>query len=379
MRGEKMSKTEDEKYMFLALEEAKKGIGRTSPNPCVGAVLVRDREVVGRGYHKKAGTPHAEVHALADAGNKSQGATIYVTLEPCSHYGRTPPCCEAVAAAGVTRVVIGMLDPNPLVNGRGVKFLKDKGIEVISKVLEKECIDINRPFIKKITTGLPWMVMKAGVSLEGRINYQKGKTGWITGPEAKTKVHQLRNQIDAIMVGSGTVKIDNPSLTTRLDKSDVRNPVRVILDTNLKTDINSKVYLSCNEDRVYVFCAQNVSVDVERKFLNAGVKVFRVSCNEEGKLSLQEIMKILGEHDVNSVLVEGGSGVHGQMIKENLYDYVYLFYAPVFAGTGGVPLTTGHSVNSREDRVTVSNPIYTQIGNDLLVEGSIRDCYEFKS
>ena len=369
MHGEKMSRIEDEKYMKIALEEAKKGLGRTSPNPCVGAVIVKKGTIVGRGYHKKAGTPHAEIHALANAGSKAMGSTMYVTLEPCSHYGRTAPCCEAVVKAGVKRVVIGMLDPNPLVNGRGGKFLEEKGLEVISNILEEDCIDINRPFVKAITQGVPWVIMKAGVSLEGRLNYQKGRPGWITGPESNKKVHEIRNVVDAIMVGSGTVQIDNPSLTTRLIDSNTQDPIRVILDTTLKTDLKSKVYLVEKEAQVLVFCSKEAKTAREKQFLNAGVKVFRVCCKEDGKLSLQEVLKVLGEQNINSVMVEGGSAIHGQMIKEKLYDYVYLFYAPAFAGSDGVSLTTGHSVEDRENRVNLENPRYTQLGRDVLIEG----------
>ena len=362
-------KAEHEKYMRLALLEARKGLGRTSPNPCVGAVIVKSGEIVGVGYHKKAGTPHAEIHALADAGDRAEGATIYVTLEPCSHYGKTPSCCEAVAEAGIVRVVIGMLDPNPLVNGRGVAFLKDKGIEVVATVCEDECIAINRPFVKMITTGLPWMIMNAGVSLDGRLNYQKGSPGWITGKESKEKVHKLRDQVDAIMVGSSTVKIDNPSLTTRLGNGEGKNPIRVILDSKLSTSIDAEVYQSAHEVKTIVFCAENVDQVKEKIFLEHGVEIVKVSLDLEGKIDLLTAMKRLVEFGINSVLVEGGSTVHGEMLKQQLYDYAYLFYAPVFAGCAGVSLTSGHEVENRDKRVVLNSPRYTQLGDDIMIEG----------
>lgn len=206
----------DLRFMRLALREARKGLGRTSPNPCVGAVVVKNNSVISRGYHKKAGTPHAEIHALRKAGEQARGATIYVTLEPCNHTGRTPPCSQAVAAAGIKRVVVGMEDPNPLVSGSGKAFLQEQGIEVVSGVLEKQCRELNLPFIKHISSGMPFVVMKAGISLDGKISYQQGRPGWMTGESSARKVHGLRNSLDAILVGRGTIAIDNPSLTTRL-------------------------------------------------------------------------------------------------------------------------------------------------------------------
>ena len=202
-------------FMRLALDEAKKGLGRTAPNPCVGAVIVKGDKVISRGYHKKAGAPHAEINALRKAGNKIKGATIYVTLEPCNHTGRTPPCSQAVAAAGIKRVVVGMKDPNPLVNGSGNTYLREHGLEVQSGVLEKECIEIDRPFIKHISTGMPFVVMKTGMSLDGKLTYQAGEPGQMTGEKSHRQLHSLRNTVDAILVGSGTVTADNPSLTTR--------------------------------------------------------------------------------------------------------------------------------------------------------------------
>ncbi len=365
----RLLKVEHEKYMEIALEEAKKGLGRTSPNPCVGAVIVKDNKIVGRGYHKKAGTPHAEIHALADAGHQVSGATLYVTLEPCSHYGKTPPCCEAVARAGISRVVIGMLDPNPLVNGRGVNFLEEKGIEVIAGICEDGCRAINRPFIKVITEGLPWMIMKAGVSLDGRLNYQKGNPGWITGRQSKERVHQLRDQVDGVMVGSSTVKIDNPSLTTRFAGKDGKNSLRIILDTHLTTDIQAEVFQTASKVKTVVFCADSIDVKKEQEFTALGVNLVKTPLAVNGRLDIKTVMAKLVECGVNSVLVEGGSVLHGEMLKQQLYDYACLFYAPVFAGDGGVSLATGYEVDKREDRIALRNPVYTQLGEDIMVEG----------
>lgn len=253
----------DLRFMRLALREAKKGLGRTSPNPCVGAVVVRDDIVISRGYHKKAGTPHAEIHALRKAGELARGATIYVTLEPCSHTGRTPPCCQAVAAAGIKRVVVGMEDPNPLVRGRGNTYLHEQGLEVVSGVLEQECQEINLPFIKHITSGIPFVMMKAGMSLDGKISYQQGQPGWMTGKESSKKVHGLRNHLDAILVGRGTLVVDDPSLTTRLPGKRGRDPVRVILDSRLQLSLTSKILHLDSPASTLIFCSH--SADEEKK------------------------------------------------------------------------------------------------------------------
>ncbi|PIE60402.1 MAG: riboflavin biosynthesis protein RibD [Desulfobulbus propionicus] len=245
--------SKDEQYMQLAIEQAKKGRGRTSPNPAVGAVIVKDGVVIGKGYHKKAGTPHAEIHAIADAKESVEGATIYVTLEPCSHTGRTPPCTEAIIRNAFGRVVVGMEDPNPLVSGRGLEQLRAQGIHVRSRVLEHECRALNFPFLKHITTGLPWVIMKAGVSLDGRLAYERGKGGKVTGREVQQVVHGLRDQVDAILIGVETALIDDPSLTTRLENDDGQDPLRIVLDSHeggarihgafLQADLVDQVYL----------------------------------------------------------------------------------------------------------------------------------------
>ncbi|MEN8189225.1 MAG: bifunctional diaminohydroxyphosphoribosylaminopyrimidine deaminase/5-amino-6-(5-phosphoribosylamino)uracil reductase RibD, partial [Thermodesulfobacteriota bacterium] len=204
----------DAHFMRLALKEARKGQWKTSPNPCVGALVIKNGEIIGKGYHKKAGTPHAEIHALNDAGEHAAGSTVYVTLEPCNHAGRTPPCSHALVKSRVKRVVVGMGDPNPLVDGSGNSYLRAHGVDVTEGVLEEQCRAINLPFIKYITTRTPWVMMKAGVSLDGRISYQKGIGGRLTGPESSRYVHRLRHRMDAILVGIGTVEADNPSLTS---------------------------------------------------------------------------------------------------------------------------------------------------------------------
>ena len=238
-------------FMRLALREARKGIGRTSPNPCVGAVIVKEDEIIARGYHKKAGGPHAEIEALTKAGDRAAGATMYVTLEPCNHIGKTPPCSRAVAVSGIKNVCIGMLDPNPLVNGSGAEFLRSAGIEVRHGLLEDQCRKLNQSFLTYVSKGRPWVVLKAGLTLDGRITFRKNKGDAITGPESRRRVHRLRDRCDAILVGSNTVAIDDPSLTTRIDRRRGKNPIRIILDTTLKISLEARVILKTSES---MFC-----------------------------------------------------------------------------------------------------------------------------
>lgn len=362
----------DIRFMRLALREARKGLGRTSPNPCVGAVVVQDNRVVSRGYHHKAGTPHAEVHALRKAGEEAKGATIYVTLEPCSHTGRTPPCCRTVAAAGIKRVVVGMQDPNPLVRGRGNSYLRKKGIEVVSGVLEQECRELNLPFIKHITSGMPFVVMKAGMSLDGKISYQEGQPGWITGESSSKKVHGLRNRLDAILVGRGTVEIDNPSLTTRLPGKRGRDPVRVVLDSRLQISLASKILHLDSPAPTILFCSHSAAEEKKRALGEMeNVLVRCVDCDEDGRLDLVSVLATLGRMEICSLLVEGGAAVHGNFLRKGLVDRVMLFMAPLFAGSRGTPLVSDFPIADRLAAKSLTNVHYRRCGNDILIQGDL--------
>jgi len=358
----------DRFFMEMALEEAKKGLGRTSPNPCVGAVVVRNGEVVGRGYHKKAGTPHAEVHALADAGDQAQGATIYVTLEPCNHTGRTPPCSHAVVKAGIARVVIGLSDPNPLACG-GCRYLQDHGVEVIVGVCEKQCRSLNEPFLKWTTTGLPWVVMKAGMSLDGKITYQHGQGGAITGPESRQFVHGLRNRFDAILIGVETARIDDPSLTTRLTGQQGRDPLRVILDSHLRLAPEAKLLTQQSSAETWVFCTPSASEENEAALQRAGALVFRVGETGTHQLDLVEVLQILAQRNVLSLLVEGGAAIHGSFLRHDLYDEGYLFLAPFFIGEAGTALLSGYTTPDAVSASTMQDIEVGRLGDDLYVHG----------
>lgn len=359
-------------FMRMALIEARKGMGRTAPNPCVGAVVVKDGNVIGRGYHQKAGTPHAEVHALRHAGMEADGATLYVTLEPCCHEGKTPPCCHAVVGSGIKRVVIGMLDPNPLVNGGGRRYLLDQGLKVTTGILAEECCSINEPFLKFISTGCPLVILKAGASLDGRLNYQKDISGWITGPQTLEKVHQLRNRFDAILVGSRTIGIDNPSLTTRLTDEEGRDPIRIILDSNLSIAPSATVLNLKSAAPTWIFCSASIdSLKLKKLEEIEGVEVFPVSSDASGYLDLDAVMEVLGKNNVSSVLVEGGAAVHASFLEKQLVDQVILFYAPLFAGSSGVSLAAGLNIADRDDAIRLVDVRYTRMGHDIMVEGNV--------
>lgn len=363
----------DDKYMAIAIAEARKGQGRTSPNPCVGAVITRDGEIVSKGYHRKAGKPHAEREAIAAASRENRnlsGTTLYVTLEPCNHTGRTPPCTEAILETGISRVVVGMLDPNPIVDGSGIERLRGAGVEVTCGVMEEECKDLNRPFITSVTHGRPWIVMKAGVSLDGRLNYRRGNGGAITGATARQEVHKLRDRLDAILVGWKTVAIDNPSLTARIPGKKTQDPVRVIVDSRLELSPDAPVFSLASDSPTWVVCAESADQSRCDFFLEKGIPLLKIPV-KSGELDLTLLMKNLLQKGICSVLVEGGGGVHGSFLRQKLVDFAYLFYAPIFAGNGGVSLVEHICGESREVVPQLLAYKVKRLGNDFLVSGAV--------
>lgn len=360
-------------YMRLALAEAKKGAGRTSPNPLVGAVIVRDGRIVGRGYHHKAGTPHAEIHALNEAKALAQGATLYVTLEPCNHTGRTPPCTEAILRAGIGQVVIGMPDLNPHVQGGGAAYLHNCGIVVSLGVLEHECAAINRPFIKHSRTGIPWIILKAGLSLDGRITCAPRQGEAITGAASNQFVHQLRDQVDALLIGVETALIDNPSLTTRLEnKVRGQDPLRVVLDTHLRLPDNARMLCQDSLAQTWIFCGEKADQTREKQLQQAGARVIRTPAGEDNRVDMHQVFRYLGKHQISSVLVEGGSRIHGSLCQYGLIDELQLFYAPYIIGDGGTPLVQGYNRKEANILAEFSDIVVQQLGQDLHYRALIR-------
>ena len=363
-------KIQPEHFMQKALKLARLGLGRTAPNPPVGAVLVRDGRIVGEGFHPAAGEPHAEIFALLDAGGLARDAELYVTLEPCCHTGRTGPCTEAIIAAGVVRVHVGTLDPNPKVAGKGLARLRDAGIEVCQGLLETECRSLIAPFAKHLQNGLPYVVYKAAMTLDGQTATAGGDAKWISCEKSRELVHELRNQVDAIMVGSGTVHADNPQLTTRLQQPG-RDPVRIIIDGSLATSPQANVYSRSSAAGSILVTDCGHSDEKLRPFLAADVEVVQVRCHAEG-LDLAEAMAELGRRDLQYILLEGGSKLAASMLKAGLVDRVMFFIAPKLAGGEGRGLFAGDGVDAIAEAFTLQQLQIRHVDCDILIEGEVQ-------
>lgn len=361
----------DEKYMRMALRLAEKAQGRTSPNPMVGAIVLKGGMVISRGFHRKAGEAHAEAIALKKAGAAAKGATLYVTLEPCSHSGkRTPPCTPLVMQSGVRRVVVAMVDPNPRVSGRGINALRSAGIEVTTGVLEVEAKKMNEAFIKHITRGVPFVTLKIAQTLDGKIATSSGASKWITGEKAREEAHRLRDSHDAVLVGINTVLMDDPSLTARIPGG--RDPVRVIVDGRLRIPGNAKVVTQSSPAKTMVATFSSAPKSKVKKLQDAGVEVLTIK-NAHGRVDLRDLMKKLGEKDIMSVLIEGGAEINASALKAGLVDKVVMFLAPLLmTGTDSL-CSIGGSSPARLSQALKLQDVTTQfVGKDLMVEGYIR-------
>lgn len=322
----------DQQYMNRALDLAAQAAGRTSPNPMVGCVMVKNDEIVGEGFHQKAGTPHAEVHALRAAGDNTRGATAYVTLEPCSHFGRTPPCADALIKAGIQRVVVAMVDPNPLVRGQGIARLRESGIKVDVGLMEAEAKKLNRGFLKAVQTGLPYLLYKSALTLDGKIATESGDSKWVTNEVSRAYVHRLRNQFDVIMVGCQTVIQDNPALTCRI--SGGRDPVRLIVDGELRVPLESTVFSPTSTAPCIIATSQSASVEklnLLKTFPNVEVWEYKTPRN----VPLEKLLSDLVLRGWNSVLLEGGGSLAGALLKAQFIDEIEFIYAPKLIGGGG--------------------------------------------
>jgi diaminohydroxyphosphoribosylaminopyrimidine deaminase/5-amino-6-(5-phosphoribosylamino)uracil reductase len=362
---------DDTKYMRLALRLAARGVGRTSPNPVVGALVVHGGAVVGKGYHERAGGAHAEVHALAAAGDLARGGTLYVTLEPCNHVGRTPPCTKAIIRSGVGRVVVGCRDPNPHVAGKGVEMLRSHGLEVEVGVEAERCRRLNDAFIKHVTTGLPLVVAKAAASLDGKIASATGDSRWITNERSRRFVHRLRWVLDAVLVGVGTVLADDPQLTPRIPGMGGKKPLRVILDTTLRTPLEAQVVRSAAEAPTLIATGPEPDRRRVARFQERGVEVLALPL-EEGRVSPSGLLRELGGRQITSLLVEGGAEVHGSFFRAGLVDKVYFFYAPkIIGGRDAVPLVGGRGAAIVGESLALNRLRLRRFDGDIMVEAYV--------
>lgn len=363
------SEVKDRFYMQMALELAAQGTGFTSPNPLVGAVVVKDQKVVGRGYHERFGAPHAEVNALNQAGQQACGATLYVTLEPCNHTGKTPPCTEKILAAGIRRVVVAMTDPNPSVKGGGNAYLRAAGLDV-SEGLEKDVARWqNAFFIKHIQTGKPFVILKCAATLDGRIATRTGDAHWVSGPQSRQFVHELRHAVDAILVGVDTVKTDDPSLTTRLSHGNGCDPTRIILDTHLSIPLNARVLTQSSAADTILVTGPDVDATTRKQVIASGARVLTSPCRDR-QIDMAALMKTLGAEGITSVLVEGGSRVSGSALRSGIVDKIYFFYAPkLLGGDDGIPICRGQGQEHMQDCLNVTDVTVHRFGRDVMIEG----------
>ncbi len=365
----------DERFMRLALDEAKKALGRTHPNPAVGAVLVKGGRVVATGFHAKAGAPHAEAVTLAKAKARAKGATLYTTLEPCDHFGKTPPCTQAILEAGVREVVFASSDPNPLVNGKGLKRLRAHGVRVVGPVLEEEADALNRPFFGFMRAGRPFVTLKAGVSLDGKLATATGDSKWITSAAAREHAHRLRDRADVIIVGAGTVLSDDPALTTRLPEGGGRTPLRLVLDPSLRTRPGSTVYRPVEKGpggpaRGGIAVAARPSPARLEAFAREGVEVWSLP----GKGSTIDLAKVLTrvlEAGYLHVLVEGGAATHSAFLSQGLADEVVLYVAPKLLGHEGLTWSGPLGVGAVAESMTLTELEAEKVNGGVVLRASV--------
>ncbi len=373
--------TSDTYYMRLALRLAAKGTGWVSPNPMVGAVVVQEGQIVGRGYHRAYGRPHAEVEALKQAGAAARGADLYVTLEPCNHQGRTPPCTQAVLNAGIRRVVIATQDPNPRVNGGGAEFLQNQGLQVEIGLLAAEARRLNAAWFHWVETGFPFVIAKAACSLDGKIATVTGESQWLTGEKARSFGHQLRHQVDAILVGVGTVIADDPQLTMRLRKRTTENrktktenrfkdPIRIVLDSRLRLSLDARLLHLDSPAPTWVVCTPAAPRDQIKALKDLGADVLVMPADANGIVALHPLMEELGERRVQSLLVEGGAETLGSFFDQRLVDQFYFFYAPKILGGKTAPgILAGAGVKHLGNALQAKEMSVKKLGPDLLVSG----------
>lgn len=358
----------DNEYMKMALELAERGCGFVNPNPMVGALVVKDGKIIGSGYHEKYGELHAEQNAIANCSVSPVGASIYVTLEPCCHYGKTPPCCEKIIASGITKVIIGSADPNPLVKGKGVKTLRKNGIEVVEDVLRDECDLLNEVFLHYIKTGLPYIVMKYAMTIDGKIATYTGRSKWITGELARKRVHEDRHRYSAIMIGVGTLIADDPMLNCRIENA--KDPIRIICDTNLRSPIDSRIVRTANDIRT-IIATSCEDKEVHSKYIEAGCEIIVIP-KSKGHIDLKQLILRLGEDKIDSIIVEGGGNLNWSAIKSGIINKVQSYIAPkIFGGESSKSPVEGMGIGNPEDGLYLKNMKITNLGPDILIESEV--------
>ncbi len=355
----------DKFFMRRALNLAKKANYKTSPNPMVGAVIVKEGEIISEGYHKKAGLPHAEAEAIMNSTKSLKGSTLYVTLEPCCHKNkRTPPCTDAIISAGIKRVVIAMRDPNPEVAGKGIELLRNNGIEVLEGILVDEAKKLNEFYIKYITTKIPFVIIKIAMTLDGKIATPEGESKWITSEESRKVVHKLRSQVDAILTAYGTVIKDNPQLTSRIKRG--RNPIRIVIDPELKIPFNYHIY-NPPPKTIAVVKDDFLTAEKERILSNRGVEFITYNSN---KVELNWLMNEFGKRGIISLMIEGGSSLNAYAIQQNIGDKIMVFIAPkIIGGKNSYPCVGGNFYRRLNEAIELEGLSIKKLGKDILIEG----------
>ncbi len=359
-----------EKYMKMALKLAEKGIGKVNPNPLVGAIIVKEGKIIGRGFHEGYGKPHGEINAIKNCKEKLEGATLYVTLEPCSHYGKTPPCTKAILESGIKKVCVGVLDPNPVVSGRGVEIMRNNGIEVEVGILEEECRKQNEIFFHYIQENTPFVIMKYAMTLDGKIATKTGESKWITSEHARERVHLERNRLMGIMVGVNTVITDNPMLDCRVKGG--KNPVRIICDTNLRTPIDSRIIKTSMKIRTFLATCCNDEKKI-KKYKQEGVEVLQIG-EEKGHVDLRELMKRLVDEGIDSVLLEGGGTLNYSALSQGVVNKIQTYIAPkLFGGRDSKTPVEGEGFAKIRDCAILTNQEIIKIGEDILIESEVNN------
>ncbi len=363
----------DPDYMQTAISLARQAKGFTSPNPCVGAVVVKNGVIVGKGFHRACGLPHAEVEAIDDAKQEADGATIYVTLEPCNHFGKTPPCTHKIIAAGIKKVVVGCMDPNPFVSGGGIDYLRKKGIQVVSGILEDECHTLIEDFIWYIQNDkTPFVTLKCASTLDGQIATSSGDSQWITNEKSRAHGHQLRHEADAILVGSGTLHADNPSLTARIDGVKTKDPVRIILDTHLTIKEDARVLNLESSASTIIVTGPDLPAVQKDRIQKTGATLIGVPIKDR-VLDLNKLMIKLGQMSVTSLLIEGGGQVAASALKAGIVNKMAYFMAPkILGGSDGIPVFSGKGPDAIKDAFELEKMEITRFDNDILISGYLK-------